>query len=237
MFTYKPLICRKCNEYLCDPQMATCCKQNFCNSCIAEVIEKQESKCPVCKKDFEYSPNNELNKVLLNFSVFCMYDCGWRGTLREHDCHVNSQPTDQTWLDGCGKLKLRCIYCKDYEEMRKDYIQCFKDHLLKKASIREKIPCPGEAMDKLKEIGQELGLSDETLESIASLDDSNDADPYPEMLTQWIQHPGKHKPAWQRLIKAFRHPTVNLEHLSKTIEQGNSMLKYHTLLRYVVLHS
>ena len=106
--------CHLCSYILHDPHTVTCCEENFCKSCITKVKEKH-GRCPKCgarPQDFAHYPNKKLCEVLLQFQVYCMNECSWEGALKEHTIHLNINPSNQEWLEGCDLIRVKCVHCK-----------------------------------------------------------------------------------------------------------------------------
>ena len=209
-----------CHRYLRDPQTVSCCKQNFCKICI-EQVKEHKAGCPSCSEALIYRPYVEFNKVLLQFKVHCTHKCGWSGPLNEHDDHMNIDPSDDKWLEGCPMVEVQCIYCKMEHKHRQHYLQCLEIKFsLSELSCVYDITCIDEVCSKWEVIGEELSLRGSKLQTIKQAYGKNDQkDAYQEMLKQWIK--STNLPNWRKLLNAFREPTVNLHELAGNIEQGN----------------
>ena len=215
-FTYSPLKCRVCNFILRDPQSVDCCKQNFCRGCIVKVKDN-DGVCPHCSKDFVHYSNVQLASILDTSEVYCMYRCGWKGLLCEHDNHLNLYPDPkETWLDGCRDAKVSCIYCKNETTLR--YL--LLDRIKYTLSI-SKLDCvcsiTVDIQNKWYDVGLVLELKTETLDSIKS----RCTDPsacYHEMLKNWITTSSQ--PCWRKLLQALETTAVDHKKLAVTIERG-----------------
>ena len=69
------LICPICFNILKNPK---CCsdKKNshsFCKECIDKNIQENNNKCPICKLNFEYKNNNEINIKLNKLEFKCLF--------------------------------------------------------------------------------------------------------------------------------------------------------------------
>ena len=230
-FTFEPLECQMCHKYLRDPQTASCCGKNFCKTCIKQV----QGNCSVCSEALVYHPYTKFAEVLLQFTVNCTHECGWSGPLKEHDKHLNIDPLDQTWLDGCPKVVVKCIFCKTECKPRQDYLQCMESEFQSsKLSRIYDITCFNEVCNKWEVIGQELSLRDSMLHTIKTSYDINDPkDFYHKMLKCWIE--STNLPNWRKLLCAFRKPASNLKTLAGKIEQGNLNSTYSTYQAYQTL--
>ena len=68
------LICPICFYILKDPISCSNKKNahSFCKECIDQYL-KEKNKCPICKQNFEYKINNELNDSLKKLSFECLF--------------------------------------------------------------------------------------------------------------------------------------------------------------------
>jgi hypothetical protein len=208
-FTFNPMTCPICDNFLQDPQMVSCCNKNFCNNCIEQVKERGRP-CPMCSEGgFDYQPNMKFNKLLLQCNVNCTMKCGWSGPLEQHDKHVNIR---------CSKVADQCVYCKKRHRLQRPHITLYSF----KFPIVNDITCRNEVFSKWEAIGKELNLSDDTLQDIRR--SHLESDMYTEMLEKWME--SANNPSWEKLLTAFRKPTVNLNRLAAIIEQGNQSIFY-----------
>ena len=200
--------------------MVQCCKQNFCKFCISRVQEKG-GKCPKCNSNIVHHPiaNKELEGALLQFEVQCENKCGWKGPLKQHDSHLNSNPPDSTWLDGCKEVIVRCIYC-NCKSKRKYLLQRLEYRFSesKVDSVNHITSCVG-LCAKWHDIGMELGFDSTTLQAIRVLHSQNKPEEcYRDMLKEWIE--SSEDANWKNLLDVLRKPTMNFKYLATKIEQG-----------------
>lgn len=207
------MTCPICDTFLQDPQMVSCCKMNFCKYCIEQVKDRSR-RCPMCSRgEFDYQPNEKLNKVLLQCNVNCTLECGWSGPLKRHDKHVNTK---------CSKAADQCVYCKKCCHPQRLHITF---HLSKVQTVHD-LTCTEEVCSKWEAIGKELNLSDDTLQDIrqSHLGIHDTEYMYREMLEKWIE--SANNPNWKKLLTAFRKPTVTQNRFAAMIEQGNQSTFY-----------
>ena len=212
-----PLICPLCKCILRKPHTLQCCKQNFCKFCISRMQHKGD-RCSRCNSNIVHHPNKELEGVLLQFEVHCTHKCGWKGPLQKYDSHINSDPIDNKWLEGCKEVEVRCIYCRKKSIKRKHLLQRLEYRFLEsKVDSVNNITCCVSVCAKWYDIGIELGLGDIVLLTIRLFYPQNKSEEcYYNMLKGWI---GSSECAnWKSLLEVFRK--LNFESHAKRIEQG-----------------
>ena len=214
--------CHLCNYILHDPHTVSCCKENFCKSCIMKVKE-DHGRCPKCgslPQAYAHFPNQMLHEVILQFEVYCMNKCSWKGVLKEHNIHLNINPSDQTWLEGCGLVQVECIHCKleIHERSRLRYCLMCKIEIYAVYQITV-----SEVYTKWKDIGLKLGLDHTSLKSIKDLCPryKTEKDCYHDMLKKWSQSTTDAN--YKKLLDTFRSKMLKLESLAKTLETGNNL--------------
>ena len=216
-----PLICCQCKHILRKPHTLQCCKQNFCEFCISQIQQKGD-RCSRCNSNIVHHPNKELEGVLLQFEVHCTHKCGWKGPLLEHDSHMNSDPIDGKWLEGCKEVEVQCIYCRKKSIKHKHLLQRleYRFHKSKVNSVNN-ITCCVSVCAKWYDIGIELGLSNKVLLTIRLLHlQTKPEECYHDMLKEWI---GLSECAnWKSLLEGFRK--LNFKSHAKKIEQGMTLL-------------
>ena len=188
-FPSPPLKCTICSFILREPHSVNCCKQNFCKSCI-EDIKKHHKSCPSCNRsDFVHYHNKDLHEVLLQFEVYCTNKCGWKGILKVHDDHLNINPQDEIWLEGCLKVEVQCIHCRSEVKCRQAWLK----HLQKVFDPSKVENIYTLTNDKVHtkwiHIGDELKLDNSTLEEIRQKNKKTQ-DCYIELLQKWIESTG-----------------------------------------------
>ena len=112
-FTFEPLKCHVCELIPREAYTVNCCERNYCKDCISS-LEQNYSTCPGCNQRIMYRTNDKYNNVIRQFEVYCKNRCGWKGPLGEHDSHLNIDPTDDEWLNGCPMITVTCIHCKKW---------------------------------------------------------------------------------------------------------------------------
>ena len=218
----QPFHCHLCSYILRDPHTVSCCKENFCKSCIMKVKE-DHGRCPKCgslPQDFVHFPNKKLGELILQFEVYCMNECNWKGVLEQHNKHLNVNPSDQMWLEGCGLLQVECIHCKLEIHERSWLLNRLASGIETHAVY---IITVSEAYTEWQNIGLELGLEQPTFNSIKALYPrfKTEKDCYHDMLKKWSQ--SNIHANYKKLLKVFRSKTLKLETLAKKIETGNNI--------------
>ena len=185
-------------------------------------MQEKGGRCPKCKSNIVHHPiaNKVLEGALLQFEVYCTNKCGWKGPLKEHDSHINFDPSDNTWLDGCKKVIVQCIYCRSKSIERKYLLQRLEYRFPEsKVDSVVSITRSVGVCAKWHDIGMELGLEITVLQTIRVLHPQNKHEEcYRGMLKEWIE--SSEGANWKNLLDVFRKPTVNLECLATKIEQG-----------------
>ena len=213
-----PLKCTICNNHLHDPQMFECCKKTCCKTCILALDDKR--KCPCCGVPrFKYYPDEKTASKANRFQGKreCANKCGWKGSVNDYGSHLNIDPPDNKWLEGCPKVKVQCIYCRDENNTRQEL----------KSKLEEEFP-PSKSEDvyqitksasnKWNRIGCALGLGDTTIEEIKSQCERNGVEQcYCKLVEKWIESRNAN---WCKLIGVFRHQSVKLEKLAKDLERS-----------------
>ena len=116
------LICPICFNILKNPISCSNKKNShsFCKECIDEYL-KENNKCPICKLNFEYIINNELNNILNKLSFECLYKnegckdiLSYFGYLNhinkckynniKYECNIKKYNYDKKEFEICGYL-------------------------------------------------------------------------------------------------------------------------------------
>ena len=97
-------ICQVCTKVLREPHLAVCCGQHFCESCLNEWFDRQQS-CPHCRAEgFHHVINKGLRSEINELKIKCSHHregCEWRGELGALKTHLESQ-------NGCGYEYVEC---------------------------------------------------------------------------------------------------------------------------------
>ena len=231
-FPSAPLKCTICKFILREPHTVGCCEQNFCKNCISEV-KQNHGNCPSCTRpDFVHSPNKDLYEVLLQFEVYCTNVCGWKGLLKVHDRHLNINPPNEKWLEGCTKVEVQCIYCKSEVKRRQDLLK-YLEKVLDQSKVEAIITITSEKVHtKWIHLGDELSLDSSTIDEIRQKN-KNTQDCYIELLQKWITTTGTAN--WLKLLQALRNPAVGFKTLSMDVERSkdrNNIATIHFMYMY-----
>ena len=103
------LFCKKCNLVARRSNTTSCCGENYCHACIADICE-QHKPCPECgQEDFSFSKQSKYQKRVGALRVHCNLKtrgCGWSGQLDQLDQHLDSEQGDCQYVD--VKCPLNC---------------------------------------------------------------------------------------------------------------------------------
>ena len=105
-------VCSICSLVLREPCMAGCCGARFCQNCIQKHQDISINTCPYCKsEDFYFVPDKNLKQKLLKSKVYCKnknIGCDWIGELSRLDEHLNLNPPDGKYFEGCQFVEISC---------------------------------------------------------------------------------------------------------------------------------
>ena len=101
--------CQICTKVLCDPHLAVCCGQHFCESCLNKWFDRQQGKqsCPHCRaegEEFHHVINKGLRSEINQLKIKCSNHregCQWTGELGMLKGHLESEK-------GCGFMMVEC---------------------------------------------------------------------------------------------------------------------------------
>ena len=215
--------CTICKDYLYDPQLFQCCKKSCCKPCILPLENK--SKCPCCGvQQFDYESDEKtkealaLRKFQLSNERKCANKCGWKGIINNYGSHLNIDPPDDKWLEGCPQVKVQCIYCRDESNTRQE-LKSEVEETFPLSKSEDVYQITKSASDKWKLIGRALRLGDAAIEEIKSQCERDGVERcYCKLIEKWIE--STQNANWCKLIGAFRHHSVKLEKLAKDVEKS-----------------
>lgn len=102
------LVCLVCTKPFREPHLTSCCRQNFCESCLKRWTKKTAQHCcPHCRAEgrrFHHSLNHSLKQQVESLEVKCSLHrtgCRWVGELRRLQRHLASD-------SGCGYVLVEC---------------------------------------------------------------------------------------------------------------------------------
>ena len=103
------LNCQICTKVLCEPHLAVCCGQHFCESCLNKWFARQRGKqsCPHCRAEgdaFHHVINKGLRSEVNQLKIRCCHHgdgCQWTGELGALKTHLESE-------SGCGFVTVEC---------------------------------------------------------------------------------------------------------------------------------
>ena len=97
--------CKMCNLVARRLSISTCCGENFCYACLADIRE-QGKPCPECgEKDYNIIERTKNQTRINCLQVYCSMKergCDWSGTLEQLDTHLDP---DQ---DNCQYVDIKC---------------------------------------------------------------------------------------------------------------------------------
>ena len=184
-------------------------------------MREKGGKCPSCNfSNILHYPNKELEGGILQLEVRCANKkCGWKGPLKEYDSHLNSNPADDKWLEGCKEVTVRCIYCRTDVKKREDLLKRLEYRFFEsKVDSVYNITCSNGICAKWHDIGMGLGLEATVLQAISLIHRSKPEECYRGMLKEWIDI--SESANWKKLLEVFREPTVNFKVLATKIKQN-----------------
>ena len=102
-------ICQICAKVLCEPHLAVCCGQHFCESCLNKWFDRQRGKqsCPHCRAEgeaFNHVINKGLKCEINQLKIRCsnhVKGCHWTGELGALKAHLKSEK-------GCSFAMVEC---------------------------------------------------------------------------------------------------------------------------------
>ena len=102
-------ICQICTKVLCEPHLAVCCGQHFCESCLDKWFARQRGKqsCPHCRAEgegFNHVIHKGLRSEVYQLKIRCCHHrkgCEWTGELGALKAHLESE-------SGCGFVTVEC---------------------------------------------------------------------------------------------------------------------------------
>ena len=224
-YSSNPMNCSICKLILREPHTVNCCKKNFCKGCISEV----KKRCPSCQKsDFIHYPNKDLHDVLLQFQVYCTNECGWWGALKAHDDHLNTPPSDERWLEGCCKVEVQCIHCRNEVKSRQHFLK-YLEKAFNQSKVENICTITGDLVHtKWFQIGHELKLDSGTLDKIQQ-NNKKTKECYVELVKEWIKR--AETANWIMLLEALRNVAVEVKSdVERSKDKNNIILlliQYH----------
>ena len=101
-------ICQICTRVFREPQLAVCCGQHFCESCLNKWFKRQaKESCPHCRAEgggFHHVINKGLRSEINELKIKCSNrskGCEWTGELGQLTVHLESEK-------GCGFVVVAC---------------------------------------------------------------------------------------------------------------------------------
>ena len=161
--------------------------------------------------------------MILRFEVYCKNRCGWKGPLGEHDRHLNIDPADDQWLNGCPTVTVTCIHCKKWNTFQSKRSFFLTNQYLEKTFSISKLDAiykiTIEVQNLWHEVGVALGLKKAKLKTIGQRC-SDDSSRYQELIKEWIQ--SSNGANWRKLLCAFKSSNVQAAALSKKVERSEN---------------
>ena len=109
--------CPICTKVLRDPYRVSCCDEEYCKTCIEQVL-RDNRPCPECNitDDINISKSRKTKKNVDNLRCRCSNQregCDWKGELQELEDHLNENPTNENQLKGCDFTRVHCQHCQE----------------------------------------------------------------------------------------------------------------------------
>ena len=102
--------CTVCTKVLRDPELAVCCGQHFCGTCLLQWFKTQHNKsCPHCRAEgtkFQHVDNKSLKSEISQLRIVCSnmsLGCEWSGELGNLNDHLKSESSS-----GCSFASVSC---------------------------------------------------------------------------------------------------------------------------------
>lgn len=112
--------CSICTNVLCEPELAVCCGQHFCEQCMKKWFLKQRKEsCPHCRAEgskFQHVANKGLRAEINQLKIRCSkrsVGCSWTGELGNLQQHLSSG-------SGCNYAQVECSNHCGTRPCRKD---------------------------------------------------------------------------------------------------------------------
>ena len=112
--------CSICTNVLCEPELAVCCGQHFCEQCMKKWFLKQRKEsCPHCRAEgsrFQHVTNKGLRSEINQLQIRCSkraLGCTWIGELGNIQQHLTSNT-------GCNYTQVECSNHCGTRPCRKD---------------------------------------------------------------------------------------------------------------------
>ena len=97
--------CQICANVICEPHLAVCCGQHFCESCLNKWFTRQgKENCPHCRAEgegFHHVINKGLRSEINQLKIKCSNrgaGCEWVGELEQLKEHLESEKGVVMWL-------------------------------------------------------------------------------------------------------------------------------------------
>ena len=103
--------CPICRSVFWEPHSSSCCKKNFCETCIQHYSGKP---CPSCKKkSFTTKFCSVISFKVNSLIVYCPHKhegCDWKGQRGKIQDHLNPDPDNESPSHGCGYVMVSCSH-------------------------------------------------------------------------------------------------------------------------------
>ena len=97
--------CKKCSLVARKLTFTSCCGESYCQACIADT-QQQAKPCPACgQQNFTTLQQIKYQQRMAELKVYCSMKgrgCGWSGTLKQLDTHLEPD------LDNCKYVDTTC---------------------------------------------------------------------------------------------------------------------------------
>lgn len=139
--------------------------------------------------------------------LICTYrreGCPWRGVdVSELESHLNLENLSQdNWLDECKYPNIECIFCRDENLKRKEYVEKLNATILTDKDLRSALNTTWSAKCQWYNIGLNLGIDPSTLDIIRLEEGDKAKDCLTRVLLCWLRSAGEK--SWAVLQEAVR---------------------------------
>ena len=177
---------------------------------------KHSVTCTDCYSDVMFVDFNKHKRNCVNESQ----GCNWAYLCKDHSKHLNINPDDHKWLDGCDHTIIKCIYCPICKPAKRCEIKRKLENNLEEKDFRLVLSMVWEARSRWYNIGLELGISVETLDCIRQNDRDDAEKCFIDMIKRWLQSDEVEDKSFKAMSTALKSPLVGREQVAEELEKS-----------------